>query len=133
MTNFSINFDYDVTSISSCPADLLRFTDLKAFSNYSKVRSLYSIFFSSEYKISKCFRCLLYLAEQIWPYTGIKNLLLNSSAMWLLFFIALTLTFIDLGNLLELSLLFPVISFIICYVCLMSFWESLSKDRYYVC
>ena len=48
--------------------------------------------------------------------------------MRLFFFIDFPLTSIDLANLLELTLLFPVISFIICHVRVMSFWQSLSID-----
>ena len=95
-------------SISSFPTALLHFTYLKAFSNSSKVRSLYFIFFCTgnrkssnvldvfcillksffkffksevpvfhillyrKQKILKCFRCVLYLAGQIWPYAGKK-------------------------------------------------------------
>ena len=44
------------------------------------------------------------------------------------FSIDFPLTFIDLGNLLELTLLFPVISVIICHVHIMSFWKSLGID-----
>ena len=99
-------------SISSCPAALLCFTDLKAFSNSSKVRSLYSIFFcTGNRKSSNVLDVFCILLARFGP-TFVKYLL-NSSAMRLFFFIDFPLTFIDLGNLLELTLHFPVIYFTI--------------------
>ena len=94
--------------MSLCPVALLHFTDLKAFPDSSNVRSLYSIFFSTgNRKSSKVLDVFCTLLARF-GHTFVEYLL-NSSAMRLFFYIALPLTFIDLGNLLELSLLFPAI------------------------
>ena len=99
-------------SISSCPAALLDFTDLKAFSKSSEVRSLYSIFFcTGNRKSSNVLDVFCILLGRFGP-TFVKYLS-NSSEMRLFLFIYFPLTFIDLGNLLELTLYFPVIYFII--------------------
>ena len=99
-------------SISSCPAALLCFTDLKVFSNSSEVRSLYSIFFcTGNRKSSNVLDVFCILLGRFGP-TFVKYLS-NSSKMRLFFFIDFPLTFIDLGNLLELTLHIPVIYFII--------------------
>ena len=50
-------------SISSCPAALLCFTDSKAFSKSSKVRSLYSTFFCTENRKSSNVMCFV----SCWP------------------------------------------------------------------
>ena len=100
---------------SSCPPALLRFTNLKAFSNYLKARSPYSIFFSmGNNKFSNVFDVLCILLARL-SLTLVKYLW-NSFALWLFFFIALPLTITDLINLLELSLFYPLISFIIFHV-----------------
>ena len=114
-------------SISSCLVALLCFTDLKFFSNFSKVRSLHTIFFcTGNRKSSNILDVLCILLARFGP--TFVNYLLHSSAMLFFFFIDFPLTFIDLGNLLELILLFPVISFILCHVRVMSFRQSLSID-----
>ena len=113
-----------VTVITMSPAALLRFTDLKAFSNSSKVRSLYSIFFpTGNRKSSNVLDLFCILLSRFGPI--LVKYLLNSSAVWLFVFIDFPLTFIDLGNLLKLSLFLPVISYVICYVRLTSSWQPL--------
>ena len=99
--------DNSKSSILSCPAALLYFTDLIFFSNSSKVRSLYSIFFSTGNRKSSNVLDVFYILLARFGPTFVKYLL-NSSAMRLFFFIEIPLTFIDLGNLLELIFTFSL-------------------------
>ena len=79
-TNFIVNFVYNVLSISSCRAVLLRFIDLKAFSNSSKVRKLYFMSFSTgNEKNANVLEVFYILLSRFGPI--LINYLLNSSVM----------------------------------------------------
>ena len=131
-------------TISSCPAVLLCFTDLKTFSNTSKVSLLHSIFFcTGNRKSSNVLDVFCILMVRFGP--AFVKYLWNPSVMRLFFFIDFLLTFIDLGNLLELTFsrdffyYFPcachVILTILKYrltVCLLSFFMQFSKKMFIV-
>ena len=77
-------------SISSCPTDLLYFTELKDFSNSSKVKTLYSIFFCTENRKSwNVLDVFCILLARFSP-TFVKYWL-NFSAMRLFFFYRLSI------------------------------------------
>ena len=131
-------------SISSCLVALLCFTDLNIFSNFSKVRFLCSMFFcTGNRKSSNVLDVFCILLVRFGP--AFVKYLWNPSVMRLFFFIDFLLTFIDLGNLLELTFsrdffyYFPcachVILTILKYrltVCLLSFFMQFSKKMFIV-
>ena len=106
---------------------LITFFLLKSFFRFleSEISVFHALLYGKK-EIFKWFRYVLCLAGHIRSYIGkvFTEFLCNATIL----FIDFPLTFVDLVNLLELSLLFPVISFIICYVRFMSFRQSLSKD-----
>ena len=86
------------------------------------MRHLYSILFYTENRqFSNVLDVFCIFLARFVP--TVVYYLLNSSAMRLFIFTNFPLTFIDLGNLLKSTLLFPVISFIVFHV-----RESLSID-----
>ena len=74
------SFYYELPSISSYPAALIRFTELKTFSVSSKVKCLYSTFFSTRYRKSSNVLDVFYILLARFGPIFVKYLL-NSSAM----------------------------------------------------